>query len=100
MKNLPWSTEDYTPLPESDLQPTPAPTDAQRLRVAAALATMMRDERILGRDPPGNAEAIRAILVMSPEAWSRDIKDVARVLRRAYDESDPLERFKQVVGGR
>lgn len=95
-KELAWSVNEYVPLLPGDLHPAPAPTDAQRLRVAAALATVVRDERMRGKEPSGpNAETIRAVLVMSPEAWARDIGSIARVVS-VYDATDPLVRFEQI----
>jgi hypothetical protein len=93
---LAWSTGSYTPLLSSDLLPTPQPTDDQRLRVAAALATLMRDEAMTGKESFGpNAETIRAVLVMDAASWARDIPSIARVVK-AYDAVDPRKRFEQI----
>ena len=96
-RELPWSRETYKALDRGDLDPVPAPTDAQRLRVAATVATLIRDAVMTGREPPTNAEAVRGILTMSPEAWKRDIWSLAQLptadLR--YDTEDPYLRFQQ-----
>lgn len=95
-KALAWSTSEYVRLLPGDLLPTPAPTDTQRLRVAAALATIIRDERMLGKEPSGpNAETIRAVLIMDADSWARDIGSIARVVH-AYDPVDPKTRFEQI----
>lgn len=95
MKKLPWKASEYVLLSPDDLKPTPPPTDAQKLRVAAALATLARDNAMTGKEPPINSEAIRAILVATPETWARDISHVAQVVA-AYDPVDPKKRFEQI----
>lgn len=92
---LPWETSSYVKLEPGDLAPTPAPTPEQRIRVAAALATVLRDARMTGEETPVNGETIRGVLVEDAAAWARDIGSVARVLD-AYDATDPLERFEQI----
>jgi len=94
---LPWKRSTYTMLEPTDLDPTPAPTDAQRIRVAAALATVLRDANM--QDVPSNgpnAETIRSVLVMSAKAWARDIESVRRAMLTHYDAEDPLVRFDQI----
>jgi hypothetical protein len=99
MKRLPWSSDSYRLLDPADLKPVPAPTPEQRVRVAAALATLIRDARMLGKDANAipNSEAIRAVLVMDAEAWARDIVTIARIVT-AYDDKDPKLRFEQIQG--
>lgn len=92
--NLPWQRSEYVALEPHDLDPTPAPTDAQRIRVAAALATVMRDANMTGQRSVLNAEVIRGVLVMDAEAWARDIA-VAREFISHYDMVDPKQRFEQ-----
>jgi hypothetical protein len=95
-KSLAWSISSYTKLSSKDLLPTPAPTDAQRIRVAAALATIMRDEAMLELRSSGpNSETIRAVLVMSAEEWALQIGSVAKVVK-AYDAVNPRTRFEQI----
>lgn len=95
-KALAWSPKEYTPLLPSDLLPTPAPSDAQRIRVAAALATVMRDERMLGRPSSGpNAETIRGVLVMSADEWALQIGAIAKAVK-VYDAVNPRTRFEQI----
>ena len=95
MKTLPWSTETYKPLEPGDLLPHP-PTPEQRIRVAAALATWMRDGNMTGVGGPINAEVIRTILIASDEVWARDIVGIAE-LDLSYDAEDPKVRFEQTV---
>lgn len=95
MKQLPWPQSDYLKLDPSDFSPTPAPTPEQRIRVAAALATRMRDLNMLGLSTALNAEAIRAVLVMDESAWARDIAGIGAIAER-YDPVDPKTRFEQV----
>lgn len=95
MKKLPWSPSSYKMLEPNDLSPYPAPTPEQRLRVAAALATHIRDVRMLGGVPMPNSETIRAVLVMDAAAWARDIGAIAQVAT-SYDAEDPKKRFDQI----
>ena len=95
-KSLAWSPKEYTPLHPADLLPTPAPSDAQRIRVAAALATVMRDERMLARSSSGpNAETIRGVLVMSADEWALQIGAIAKAVK-VYDAVNPRTRFEQI----
>ena len=104
MKKLPWPTSSYVPLEPNDLDPTPAPTPEQRIRVAAMLATYMRDSFMTNTTSMINSEVIRAILTMNPEAWERDIVGARKSLfdaevKLAYDPEDPKVRFEQVHAG-
>lgn len=95
-----WDNESYTALEPGDLDPTP-PTAERRVRVAAMLATMMRDRAMGLRSadsmPDVNGEMIRAILVMDDEAWARDIGGLQEQIREhLFDAVPPLERFKQI----
>lgn len=98
MKKLPWSEKEYRYLESGDLSPRPAPTPEQRIRVAAAITTRIRDANMTGQQPIGNAETIRAVLVMDEEAWARDIGDVAAVIVPTFDLEDPKTRWAQTVG--
>lgn len=101
MKKLPWSTKEYRYLEPGDLQPCAAPTPEQRIRLAAAVATHIRDEKMLGREPSFNAEAIRAMLTGSADAWARDSPDAAAAFASkgivSYDVEDPKIRFEQTI---
>ena len=102
MKKLPWPTSSYLPLEPNDLEPTPAPTPEQRIRVAAMIATYMRDSGMTGKEAITNSEVVRALLTMSPEAWARDIDGARQSLAAAgvafvYDPEDPQVRFEQVI---
>jgi hypothetical protein len=111
LPTLPWDTAGYIALAPGDLLPTPAPTPEQRIRVAAALATRLRDSNMLdaaallsndGRASDGphpNAETIRGVLLMDADAWARDIGSIAAGLVMLgidrYDGADPRTRFEQ-----
>lgn len=94
MSKLPWSTSSYKKLEPGDLLPTPPPTPEQRLRVAAAIATVIRDARMTRKEPGPNAETIRAVLVMDAKAWERDAPSLAKGIW-FYDDEDPKVRFEQ-----
>ncbi len=94
-KALAWSTSSYKALEPNDLAPHPAPTPEQRIRVAAALATWMRDEAMTDQPRTLNAESIRAVLVMDADAWARDIGSIGKIVR-VYDAEDPKKRFEQI----
>jgi hypothetical protein len=77
------------------------PTADTRRRVAAALATEMRDAAMLGKDPVGNFETLRAVLTATDEVWLRDIvpmQEAALEARWAFDTIDPFIRYKQGMG--
>jgi hypothetical protein len=95
-RQLPWTKATYTVLEAGDLEPTPAPTDAQRIRVAAAFATMFRDEQMRGLPTIATFEVIRAVLTMSAAAWARDIGLLAGQVFN-YDTEDPRVRFEQAT---
>jgi hypothetical protein len=98
MRKLPWPLESYRALEAHDLDPAP-PTPEQRIRVAAAILTCMRDANMLGKDFPANAETVRAVLVMDAAAWARDIGVVAAALvPPRYDAEDPFVRWNQSTG--
>lgn len=97
--SLPWSKSSYRALEPTDLAPHPAPTPEQRVRVAAAVATHIRDANMLSLPCSANAETIRAILTMGEEAWARDIPDAAAIIV-AYDTEDPKTRWLQTAGRR
>lgn len=99
LKKLPWKIEEYAILEPGDLKPYPAPTPEQRIRVAAAVATLIRDEDMLGKKPSGpNSETIRAVLMMSPEQWARDIIHLRACPELLYyDNVSPITRFEQVM---
>lgn len=94
-RSLPWSKSSYKTLEPGDLHPHPAPTRDQRIRVAAALATIMRDGNMVGEPTLPNAETIRAVLVMDDAAWARDIGAIREVVSY-YDAEDPKKRFDQI----
>lgn len=97
---LPWSTSEYEQLQPGDLAPVPAPTPEQRVRVAAALATVMRDAAMTGQNsgPCPNAEVIRAVLIMDAAAWASDIGALQQAFATlAYDPVDPKARFNQLA---
>jgi hypothetical protein len=93
-RKLPWSTDSYTKLEPGDLDPTP-PTPEQRIRVAAALLTQMRDDNMIGLGSGTNAEVVRAILTMNDDAWWRDIGGFRGIIE-AFDGEDPRRRWEQV----
>jgi len=95
MKTLQWSKDKYTKLEPDDLLPRPAPTPEQRIRVAAAVATYIRDSNMTGHKPNANAETIRAILVMDEEAWARDMGSISAMFLISYDSEDPKTRWEQ-----
>jgi len=92
-KTLPWNTDAYLPLAPGDLDPTPL-TPERRIRIAAALATMMRDERMIDGPQVVSAEVIRAVLTMTDEAWARDCSQLQGFVKY-YDPVDPKVRFEQ-----
>jgi hypothetical protein len=94
LKKLPWNTSEYHRLDPDDFSPSP-PTPERRIRIAAALATYMRDANMLGWPPKGNVETIRAVLTMDNAAWARDIGSIRGVVD-SYDAVDPKVRFEQV----
>jgi hypothetical protein len=98
MKKLPWSANEYKKLEPDDLLPHPTPTPEQRIRVVAALATMIRDGLMLGQSPAllPNSETIRAVLIMSAEEWAIQIPALQSILRN-YDAEDPKVRFEQIL---
>lgn len=106
MKRLPWNVGEYARLEPNDLLPHPEPTPEQRIRVAACVATIIRDEVMLGLPTSGNHEMIRALLTMPPEAWARDIEAMRNLKHPvlgsvlAYDHVDPKTRFDQTVNAR
>ena len=108
MKRLPWNVGEYVRLEPNDLLPHPAPTPEQRIRVAACVATILRDEAMLGvrSSSSANHETIRALLTMSPEAWARDIIGLGDLRHPvlgsvlAYDHIDPKTRFDQTVNSK
>lgn len=99
---LKWSTEEYVKLQPGDLLPQPAPTPEQRIRVAAAVATSVRDASMMGLESWANMETIRAILVEDDAAWARDVEDINAALGLAgsYDPVDPKIRWEQTAGRR
>lgn len=96
LKRLPWATSEYQKLEPGDLDPVPAPTPEQRLRVAAAVATHQRDNNMLGKESGPNAESIRGILTMTAEQWARDMVFARELGINSYDKEDPRVRFDQV----
>jgi hypothetical protein len=97
IKSLPWSTDEYAKLEPGDLLPDPAPTPEQRIRVAAAIATMTRDGLMLGKSSAflPNSETIRSVLTMSAEEWALQIPQLRPFLRN-YDVENPKVRFEQI----
>ena len=99
-RRMPWPFESYTLLEPNDLDETP-PSPEQRIRVATALLTYIRDANMLGKDPGINAETVRAVLVMDVESWKREISQIRDFLetswaaKRRYDAVDPHTRFEQ-----
>jgi hypothetical protein len=99
---LPWSTSEYTPLEPTDLDGS-APTPEARIRVAAALATMIRDANIVrgGAPPAGapNAETVRLFLTMPEAEWQRNASQLKMLLGDyGYDIVSGEERFNQIRG--
>src|SRR5262245_52649541 len=99
MHRLPWSAGEYQHLEPGDLDPSLPPTPEKRVRIAAALATEMRDAAILGTACIINAEAIRAVLVMDEDTWARDIGKLKGACSR-FDAVDPRRRFDEARGFR
>lgn len=102
MKQLPWSRDEYTPLEPTDLDGS-VPTPEARIRVAAAIATKIRDANIVreGRPYAGapNAETIRLFLTMSEAEWQRNASQLKMLLDGAgYDTVDGEKRFNQIRG--
>lgn len=98
-RSLPWSRSEYIRIEPGDLDPTP-PTPERRIRVVAALATMMRDASMTDGDPgPANNESIRSLLTCD-DVWIRDMDEIRTMLGRnhdlAYDPVDPRIRFEQI----
>lgn len=96
IKKLPWTSAEYVSLEPDDLYRLP-PTPDQRIRVAAAAATFIRDSNMLGHECPINVEAVRALLVMSDDAWAEGIAKLQSgngCFR--YDPEDPRIRYVQV----
>lgn len=94
---LPWSTDEYTPLEPGDLLPEPAPTPEQRNRVAAAIATQIRDAHMLGKPCSPNHETIRSILTMDAEAWMHAMASTPPEEwgLSGYDQVDGQVRYEQ-----
>ena len=72
-------------------------TPEKRIRVAAAVATVIRDTNLFGGGPgPGpNAETIRAILTMGEDEWALDVPSLANVLK-TFDPVSARDRFDQM----
>lgn len=97
---LPWSTEEYTPLEETDLDGS-VPTPEARIRVAAAIATRIRDANIVreGRPYAGapNAETVRVVLTMNDAEWQRNASGLKMLLDgTGYDTAEGEKRFVQI----
>ena len=96
MAKLAWSSNEYVKITAQDLLQQP-PTAEQRIRIAAALATKMRDCAMTGHTTQINAELIRAVLVMDDAAWARDVKPELGLFIEGYDPVDPKVRFEQTA---
>lgn len=94
MRKLPWSTDEYVKLDPLDLLPERPPTEDQRVRVAAALATLVRDNNMLGIPIGPNAETVRIFLTMDAASWKRHIGSLQGAVF-AYDPVDGGTRFDQ-----
>jgi len=98
MNKLPWKRSEYTKLTDSDFLSPPTPE--RRIRIAAALATDMRDRAMLGFDPCGNFETLRGVLTMGEREWERDVVPLKDELLReglGFDTVDPKQRYLQCV---
>lgn len=96
---LPWSEDEYTPLLPTDLDGSP-PTPEERIRVAAAVATKMRDFNILRGDSVRvglNNETVRLVLTMPDEEWKKNATLLRDLLgNRGYDTVSGEKRFEQI----
>lgn len=93
----PWARE-YKMIASGDLDPKLPPTPEKRIRIAAWLATGIRDQSMFGVEFGANAETIRAILVEPDVRWARNMEMLAMARReqvRSYDPVDGETRFLQ-----
>lgn len=99
MKKLPWKTSEYTKLEPGDLSPEP-PTPERRIRVVAALATRLRDARMLGEPDAGpNFESIRSLLAADDATWAENVSNdfLHHYIADGYDTVSPELRMQQTM---
>ena len=103
LPKLPWEIGEYLKLEPDDLNPTPAPTEGQCIRVVCAILTAKRDHEILCGAPPVESpsnEVIRGLLIGDADVWERDVGSVCAFLGLYadmgwYDVVDPHKRWCQ-----
>lgn len=92
---LPWSEKEYTSLQPTDLDGS-APTTESRIRVAAAIATKIRDANMTRGRSLLNAETVRLVLTMDEEDWKANAPQLKSVLGDVgYDTVSGRVRFDQ-----